>query len=93
MDAVEYLIALNLLITEDYIEGASHRWLQLKSPQRAVRQVEMLSYLVMPVCPRCGPAGHLSDIRTNGPEPVRHCFSCNFDFPIDEFGNAVRREV
>ena len=42
-------------------------------------------------CPMC--AGRLSGIRTNGSEPVRHCFSCNFDFPIDEFGNAVRREV
>lgn len=42
-------------------------------------------------CPAC--AGRLSGIRLNGPEPVRHCFSCNFDFPIDEFGNAVRREV
>ena len=41
-------------------------------------------------CPMCG--GRLSEIRTNGPEPVRHCFNCNFDFPVDTDGNAVRRE-
>lgn len=41
-------------------------------------------------CPMC--AGRLSEVRWNGPEPVRHCYSCNFDFPIDADGNA-RREV
>lgn len=41
-------------------------------------------------CPFCGWA--LSEIRTNGPEPMRHCYGCHFDFPVDENGNA-RREV
>lgn len=42
-------------------------------------------------CPYCG--GELSEIRTNGPKPVRHCFACNFDFPVDREGNLIRREV
>ena len=93
MDAVEYLTALNLLIRDDFIEGYAHRRLQMMSPSGAVRQVETLSCMVIPACPRCGPAGHLSEIRTNGPEPVRHCYSCNFDFPVDQYGNATRREA
>ena len=42
-------------------------------------------------CPYCN--GELSGIRTNGPEPVRHCLACNFDFPVDREGDLIRREV
>ena len=41
-------------------------------------------------CPAC--AGRLSAVRTNGPYPVRHCYSCNMDFPVDENGTAHRLE-
>ena len=42
-------------------------------------------------CPYC--FGELTPIRLNGPEPVRHCLACNFDFPVDREGNPIRREV
>ena len=41
-------------------------------------------------CPQCG--GRLSEMRTNGPFPVVHCFSCNFDFAVDKNG-FTEREV
>lgn len=33
-------------------------------------------------CPKCG--GILSEIRTNGSYPHRHCYSCNFDIQESE---------
>lgn len=33
-------------------------------------------------CKYCG--GRLSEIRTNGKVPYRHCFSCHFEFPEEE---------
>lgn len=33
-------------------------------------------------CKYCG--GRLSEVRTNGTVPYRHCFSCHFEFPEEE---------
>lgn len=41
-------------------------------------------------CPQCG--GELTAVRNNGPFPVRHCLSCNFDFPVDVLGRVCRLE-
>ena len=39
-------------------------------------------------CPLC--KGTLSGLRRSGGHFIRHCYSCNFDFPIDKDGNAIR---
>lgn len=33
-------------------------------------------------CPFCG--GQLSEVRTFGDLKVRHCYSCHFDYEVDE---------
>lgn len=39
-------------------------------------------------CPMCG--GTLSGLRRSHGHFIRHCYSCNFDFPIDKHGNVRR---
>lgn len=42
-------------------------------------------------CPVCG--GRLSTIRTDGVERWRHCYSCHFEFQINEGSEPIRRKV
>ena len=39
-------------------------------------------------CPFCG--GTLSGLRRSNGHFIRHCYSCNFDFPIDKDGMPRR---
>lgn len=40
-------------------------------------------------CPSCG--GILSEIRTNGERPYRHCYSCHFEYEVNDNGELRTR--
>lgn len=58
----------------------------LKYPERSKLR-EM--YVALGVCPYC--RKELSEIRTNGRDRWRHCYSCHFDF--EEPGNHDPEEA
>lgn len=40
-------------------------------------------------CPDCG--GTLSEIRLNGEKPYRHCYSCHFEYEVNDNGELRTR--
>ena len=40
-------------------------------------------------CPDCG--GTLSEIQTNGEKPYRHCYSCHFEYEVNDHGELRTR--
>lgn len=46
------------------------------------KAIQKVAYISIGVCPYC--RGTLSDVRKGGNNIWRHCFSCNFDFVIEE---------
>ena len=51
----------------------------LKYPERSQLRK---AYVALGICPYCQKT--LSEIRTNGKDRWRHCYSCHFDFAAQE---------